>query len=307
MEGLSRSQVLKALQAHKKYQHKTQKEISKKFQSIDDLRTELYRLENKKKSVNKNELIYLEGTGYTKEELIKMVNYYHQHVTIPSQIPELNNDMMKEIMLNASSNTIKNLCLTNKVTNQICNDKIFWHDKFEHDQLPHLVIIKKHQDAKGNSLQIPSNMKRLPTNVNKWLNAYDKMKRCNEMAIDFVDYILKNKKFTSFTAIVFIHFSLWLPKNMIDFIVNDSQHEINLYFEVKNNKFNMELIKQIEEDEIDEEYRVKMKLSQKEFIYYLTLLFYYEGDDEEFGIEEDEGDEIYYNFTDLKNKKYLNF
>lgn len=47
MEKLSRHQVLKELQSHKKYQHKTQKEIGEKFKDVDSLRTELERLKKR--------------------------------------------------------------------------------------------------------------------------------------------------------------------------------------------------------------------------------------------------------------------
>ena len=53
-------------------------------------------------------------------------------------------------------------------------------------------------------------------------------------------------------------------------------------------------------DYFDNHYYFEPEAVSEEFINYLTLLFYYEGEDEEFGIEEDEGDERYYKFEDLK-------
>lgn len=212
---------------------------------------------------------------YTEDELIKMVNYYHRHVTNIVKIPQLNNDMMKEILLHSTSKIIKNLCLTNKVFKEFCNDKTFWYDKFDHDQLPQLVIIKKHEHM-GHKLTIPKEMKQLPKNINQWIMAYDKMTQCHNIAIKLIDNIIKEKIFTEFNAASSdVHMSLWLPKSMIDYVMNDDRHEILLYFEITDNNFYLELITSEETSDSDEDSsRLKLKVSKKDFIMYLTLLFY---------------------------------
>ena len=310
LNKLPRNQVLKELQSYKKYQNNTQKEIGTQFGSIDALRSELQRLEAKSSKIKSSkreskieELIYLEGKAYTKEELIKMVNYYHEHVILPSMIPELNNDIIKEIMFNANAQTLKSLCLTNKAANQYCNDNNFWKDKFQHDHLPNLVIIKKHQ-AKGHKLEIPSTMKRLPKNIKQWLNAYVLMFSSNQIAIKLVNNIISTNIFNYFQVNVDIQLALWLPKVMIDYIVNDDQHEIDLYFEIKNNKFYLELITQMEEED-ENTTALKIEVSRQEFINYLTMLLYYQGNDENFGLMEveDEENDRYLHMKDFKGTK----
>jgi len=213
---------------------------------------------------------------------------------------------MKEILLQSNSKTIKNLCLTNKVFKEFCNDKVFWHDKFEIDQLPQLVIVKTHQH-KGHKLQIPMTMKQLPKNINKWIATYDKMLNCRHIAIKFVNNIIETKTFTNFSTVVDVHMALWLPKSMNDYVMNDEQLEILLYFEYTDYKFYIELIKSEEESSDEESFRkpssLKIELSKDEFIMYLTLLFYYEGDDEEFMLEDQEG--RYLHMKDLYQSKRI--
>jgi len=114
VSGLNANQIAKELQGYKRYSEKTQKEIKNKLGNVTSLRDELRRLEKEhiKNDINnakintnndvKNIKIYLEGVSYTEEDLIKMVKYYHEHVIKPSQIPELNTDMYKEILLRAT-------------------------------------------------------------------------------------------------------------------------------------------------------------------------------------------------------------
>lgn len=49
INSLKRPQILKELQTHKKYCGSTQKEISTKFKDIDDLRSELHKLEKSRR------------------------------------------------------------------------------------------------------------------------------------------------------------------------------------------------------------------------------------------------------------------
>ena len=230
---MSRSQVLKALQSHKKYKHKTQKEICSQFNTLELLRNELHRIENKK--------INLGGNRYTKTELITMVQFYRIH-----HLPPLNNDMIREIMLNASSDTIQNMRLMNKATYKMC-DKSFWVDKFQHDCLP-------------------------------WIDSpcfleYDKMLWSCQTAIKLLNNI---QCFTPFTTNMSCHDFLWLPKPMVDYVTNDPDHEIGLYFNVES----LELITQdddydSEKSETVNETNLIVKVTEQEWIRYLTLLLYH--------------------------------
>ena len=126
------------------------------------------------------------------------------------------------------------------------------------------------------------------------------MKLSYQIAIKLVDHMIKTKEFTFFTPTFDIQLALWLPHQMIDYIKNDNQHEISLYFEVKDNYYYIELITQEEEeDEEDEDAtNLKIKVSKQEFIKYLTLLLYYEGDSEDFMLSN--ADDINYTFHKLK-------
>src|SRR5436305_1449728 len=77
----------------------------------------------------------LNGVSYSEEELTKMVEYYHNHVTFKQ--PWLNNDMIGEIMLRSTSKTIKNLCLINKSAYKYC--QCFWDEYFKQHSFQILI------------------------------------------------------------------------------------------------------------------------------------------------------------------------
>lgn len=229
-----------------------------------------------------------------------MVNYYTEHVTNVAKIPSLNDDVIKEIMLNASMPTIKNLCLTNKAANQYCSSHRFWQEKFKHDHLPPLVVIKKHKDDKGIKLEIPSRMKRLPKTVKKWMEVYDKMLWCHQLASKLIDHIIATNIFNEFTANVDERRLLWLPISMVDYIKNDDQHVINIYFNI-GKIFSLQMIVQDEESEDDENQGTDqtIEMSRQEITAYLTWLFYYEGHDPDFMLTSDGEEDAYDNLDKI--------
>ena len=99
---MKRSDILKGLQTHKRYS-KSQKDIAEKLGGIDNLRTELSRLENKKS---------------------KILDYKH----LPS-------DAIYNIMLNSTIDTLLNSCQINKEAAKTCHDLSFWKDKIKHDKM----------------------------------------------------------------------------------------------------------------------------------------------------------------------------
>lgn len=100
---MKRSDVLKGLQTHKRYSKMSQKDIAEKLGGIDNLRTELSRLENKK---------------------FKILDYKH----LPS-------DAIYNIMLNSTIDTLLNSCQINKEAAKTCHDLSFWRDKIKHDKM----------------------------------------------------------------------------------------------------------------------------------------------------------------------------
>lgn len=100
---MKRSDVLKGLQTHKRYSKMSQKDIAEKLGGIDNLRTELSRLENKKS---------------------KILDYKH----LPS-------DAIYNIMLNSTIDTLLNSCQINKEAAKTCHDLSFWKDKIKHDKM----------------------------------------------------------------------------------------------------------------------------------------------------------------------------
>ncbi len=255
VSGLKSNQI----QGYKRYSN----EIKDKLGSIDHLRQELRRLEKKyKKDEN---VIYVKGKGYTEEELFNMINYYTEHVTLPSKIPELNQDVMKEILIKSTPNTIKNMCLTNKNTNLICNSKQFWVEKF-------------------NQLPLPLS---LPLSVNKWIKTYNKMLFNYNIANKLVDNIIKYKKFTRFAALeTNIRKMTWFPKKIVDAVKKYKELPMGEIFNIENNRFEIGL-----EFADGEQEDIIVSMDKMEFIKYLTLLFYYHGEENDFELVENRKDD----------------
>jgi hypothetical protein len=303
--------LLEQLKKYKPYEGKSDNYIRKtigggKAAKLDELKQEYNKLSANKSKFPKNvkhsnNLIYLEDVGYTTEDLIKMVNYYKENVTIPN-LPTLNNNINK-ILLNADTNALKNLCLTNKLSYNICVDTQFWKDKFIHNDLPQLVIVSTYNDN-----VIPKTMRQLPININGWIKAYDKMLNSHQLAVKFVDNILNTKRFILFSAVEDLINLLWLSNDMIEPIVNNEIHEIQIFFETKirNNKHTYYIQLIVSREEEEEEERLEDKCSKQEFINYLTLLIYYGNKDLGFNEviehEGEEDNEAYLTIEDLKKE-----
>jgi hypothetical protein len=132
------------------------------------------------------------------------------------------------------------------------------------------------------------------------------MLKSHQLAVKFVDNILNTKRFILFSAVEDLINLLWLSNDMIEPIVNNEIHEIQIFFETKirNNKhtYYIQLIVSREE----EEERLEDKCSKQEFINYLTLLIYYGNKDLGFNEviehEGEEDNEAYLTIEDLKKE-----
>lgn len=91
---------------------------------------------------------------------------------------ELNSDILYAVLLKSDIDTIENLCLLDKRMTNFCNDKNFWHAKFELDNLP--IILKDQLD------NLPRNKNTLP-----WIYEYKDVynaKRKSEGLINLGQY-----------------------------------------------------------------------------------------------------------------------
>ncbi len=216
--------------------------------------------------------------GYTEEEVKMMIRYYEINVIIPSKIPKLIPEMMKEIMLRADTNVIKQLCLTSKAFYKI--GKSFWEERFKFDSLPSLVLIKSNKDKNGRKLSINSNLRRKPKNIKKWSMAYNNMFEAHKMANYFVHNMITETSYTTFDITSTVEQSelLWLPDNFV-YAINNCIDEISVYFTVEfkeNREYYLELLYVLEEsNETSENKDIKFCISETEFIRYLSLYFHY--------------------------------
>lgn len=234
-------------------------------------------------------LIAVDNNYYTVDFLLNAVKHYKEFLST-ANIPSLNDDIWKEIMLKSTSNTLKTLCLTHKVCYKIYINMNFWIDKFAHDSLPPLIVMKRYKVGK-HKIHVPSSMRKLPE-INKYVLAYNKMFSYHAVARKFANNMMIAKKKCKLSVswfqvdIEYIDTSLWLPQIMIKYIMNDLDNRSILAFGYKEKKFYMQLNKDVEESEerLEKNKPLKMYISKQEFIYYFTLMLYYESDYEYFDI-----------------------
>ena len=105
----------------------------------------------------------------------------------------LNNDIIMEIMIRSTTNTIKSLCLTNKRIYSLGYNTLFRKNKYEYLLTNDYQVFEKSH------------------NLNQWLNNYKKMANCKNLAVQWIDYIMDSFEFNFFAATVDVPSLLWLP------------------------------------------------------------------------------------------------
>lgn len=157
------------------------------------------------------ETVVFEGKEYTSDFLRNAIEHYNLLLVIKN-IPLLHTDIWREIMLHCSANTLKNLCLTHKISYKLYNGKIFWKDKFDYDALPQLVIYRKY---KVGSIYYKTHRKYRKPNIAK---AYPKMLIFHDIAVQFINTRVLTGQLTYFIVIVKnIDLLFWLPSNIIEY------------------------------------------------------------------------------------------
>ena len=241
--------------------------------------------------IQKDEILTIDGKNYTLQELRTMIEYYHDNVIKTTLIPQLNADMIKEIMLNATSTSIKTLCLTNTTAKQYCYNKDFWYEKFAHDNLPLPIISSENKKIAGKK-NIPKNMKHDSKTPADWIKAYQRMKLSNHGATRFINYIVSiagpdNHVFDTFSYGDGRIDMLWLPTTMVNeifkYMEENPARYLNLSFNITSpTDLSLQLIDpngesgSESESEDVEDFSIIEKISQTDMIKYLTLWFYYD-------------------------------
>ena len=275
MEGVkqNRGQILKELQSYKKYHNKTQQQISNKFESINDLRTELRRLENKSK---KEKLITVKGEQYTEDFLYQAILHYN-NLNMPAKggssmpaINQLNDDTWLNILLQSDMETLKTSCSLNKTTDKLCHDVGFWKLKFEQDGL----FFPKPQKS-----------------LKKWILEYTKVKNAVDVATKLVNYILDKKaNYFNIISVVDDDYDInkidWLTPKLNNAIQkSQDQQDRSLTYNVEEfsishfytpiDRYGNELDKDGNIVDHADYLEFKDIVTKEEFIIYLAKLFYY--------------------------------
>ena len=207
---------------------------------------------------------YINQEYYTEEELIKMIHYYKINVLEPSKIPPLNNDVMREIMLRMTSNSIKNMALVNKVTNHIA--LTFWKDKLKFDNLPQLLTT-------------------IPTTIGKHLEYYKDILFYNCSVIKLLNNIILTKTFTKFSTDFKGNSLLKFPTSITKHL--DLNERAFILFEItidKDVQYYLQLNTFVDQFILKENIFDPIEFTRKEFILYLTTILYSNKDDHHFSL-----------------------
>lgn len=146
---------------------------------------------------------------------VKKVNKKENFNNEPINIT-LTNDIYQEVLYNLPIDDIKSFCLSNKNThNNICENKLFWENKFQKDNLP---IIGK------------------PTNLNEWFKEYQKVYNAVYESKAFIIYLKSGNRgiyiFNSpikFTLLSELYGNAYNNTRIIQILHIENQYTINLY------------------------------------------------------------------------------
>ena len=84
--------------------------------------------------------------------------------------PYLDNDTLYNVILNSDINTIQAYCVSSKNVYKMCDDKYFWLNKFQHDNLPILYTIE-------------------PINYQQWLLEYNYINDIKNTVYSFINLL----------------------------------------------------------------------------------------------------------------------
>lgn len=158
----------------------------------------------------------------------------------------LNDDIIYEILLNASIDDMKPLCLSNQSLYNICQSNDFWQKKLTYDSLPQLY--------------------KLPTTMNEWIIEYKTLFLYHRNIIKFINRMLDLN--------VYYIICEGVVKNMIwyDFDITN-KHGLKITFFIQDDYIGfLSTYQDVESSE------VTIQRTHQQLINDFTLLLYYSPD-----------------------------
>lgn len=225
------------------------------------------------------------------ELLIELDALQSNNIVLPS-------DIMYEILLNLDVDELPQACIINKSNYKLCLDERFWKNKFDHDNIPFIVI----SDTKT---------------LNEWILNYKKCKDKNfidayNVSNKLVNYMLhKKKNYIDYFIVLDINYDTidWLPQSINNGIVKSkNQSDLSLYFNIKNSNIMFMYVPIDEEtgDYGDEYVKFVENVTRQDFIIYLANLFYYFPDVAIMNEEDEDKNDIFLQYKVLRNNpKYI--
>ena len=201
-------------------------------------------------TVGKGEYNKLINPGYTEAELLGLASTETKQLVF-------NSDIWQEILMQLSIDELKHFCYLNQHSMHICSNIHFWKAKYEHDDLPFLIVTN------------PKNV-----TVAEWIKEYETISIAYQTAKHIENYICNKLDENDYKWLIFqaSKCMFWLPSHILKII---HQHKKPwppiLSFEFNNNI----VLKLIIINEMNEELIEEMFISSQTFIEYLTKLFYY--------------------------------
>lgn len=146
----------------------------------------------------------------------------------------LNQDMMREILLRSNIEQLSNLCLTNKYNEHICQSESFWQEKLKYDGLPSIEFIDHPFEEVKETYFTESD-------IITWFNIYKDLKEAQDEAklILLINEIEKTR-LNNQTNGMFIVQKIsgnkdpyYIPKSLQDDIIEKLKIKIDDYYKLE--------------------------------------------------------------------------
>ncbi len=202
------------------------------------------------------------------------------------QKPEINmnTDTLKKILIESNYTVVKNMCLINKAMVMLCNDLAFWKEKFNYDGIPFIF--------NGNKIT-PQNK---PENLVGWLKLYINVHSVKKVMTKLTKNMVNPKiGLPSIYLEFYVDVGPKTIKNIEKKILRSLPAKFNseynkigikkigskksnlenfeLEFKTKKGKFYI-IVSVTKSDKPIEPYDISFKVSETQFIWYLTKLLY---------------------------------
>lgn len=272
----SGQKLIQQLQSYKPYKNMDEKEIRKTIGKSYGLQ----RARNVELEIELDELQKpIKMTQKSKNKKVKNDN-------VMDKSPKLVKDTLREILLRADINTIKQYCLTTKEAFKLCDDQYFWNEKLVLEGIPPMLFDHDLGTTFRNLNDINVTFYENLTNTNaknKMMILYQLMVLANQDAkkILIVNDIERNRQFEPTSGIIKTDQSEYIPIKSFYVLPSKAVKKLNklgdtdiLVVELHYKKGKYQLYLYTTNKELSSQNTTHYKVSNNEAVNVLTLLLF---------------------------------